>query len=72
MDKGSSSEKSAPPLKIKDVSYGRTLNVGDYETVRIEFSAAVDPGQSYQEVLDQLKDVMDTEETIIRKEFVKR
>jgi len=58
-------------IKITQVTYGRTINVGDYETVRIDLSADVSEGQTYQEVLDALKLAMDKEESLTRKEYAK-
>lgn len=58
-------------FKIKEVSYGRTINVGEYETVRIEYRADVPDGMDHVEVLDDLKDLLDQEERIVRKEFAK-
>ena len=58
-----------PPPKITQVTYGRTIFIGSYETVRFDFTAQVPEGDTYRRVLNQLKDLADVEEGRIRREF---
>lgn len=62
-------QKPKPRPRITTVTYGRTINIGGFETVRIELSAQVDPGGEYEPVLDALKDILDAEEKLVRREF---
>ena len=41
-------------MKITEVSYGRVFNLGNYENVRIELTAAVNDGEETQDVIDKL------------------
>jgi hypothetical protein len=43
------------PLKIIEVTYGKTINIGDYESVRIDLKAAVGPDEDWREVLQRLR-----------------
>ncbi len=60
---------SDTPPKIIQITYGRTIFIGKYETVRIDFTAQVPEGENYRRVLNQLKDLSDIEEGRIRHEF---
>lgn len=44
--------------KITSVSYGKTINMGNYESVRLDLTARVDDGESWKDVLDELKGEM--------------
>ncbi len=57
---------------ITQVTYGRTVNLGDYENARIELSARVEPGQTYEQVLNGLRDLMDQQEEQERQDCVTR
>lgn len=41
--------------RITSITYGRTINVGNYESVRIDLTARVDAGEDWHEVLKDLK-----------------
>lgn len=43
---------------ITSVSYGRTINMGNYESVRIDLTAAVTAKDDWHEVLEDLKGEM--------------
>ena len=43
---------------ITSVSYGRTINMGNYESVRIDLTACVPEGEDWHEVLEDLKGEM--------------
>lgn len=43
---------------ITSVSYGRTINMGNYESVRIDLTASVSAVQDWREVLEDLKGEM--------------
>jgi hydrogenase maturation factor len=53
-------------MKIKTISYGMTINLGNYESVRVDFAAEVDNEESPQEVLNELKKIAKFEEAKIR------
>lgn len=57
---------------ITQVTYGRTVNLGDYENARIELSARVEPGQTYEQVLNGLRDLMDQQEEQERQDCATR
>lgn len=41
-------------MKINEVSYGRTFNLGNYESLRVEMKASVDEGEDAKEVAGKL------------------
>ena len=41
-------------MKINEVSYGRTFNLGNYESLRVEMKASVDEGEDAKEVAAKL------------------
>lgn len=41
--------------RVKQVSFGRTVNMGNYESVRFDLVADVGPGESHLDVLETLK-----------------
>jgi hypothetical protein len=43
------------PTKITQVSYGMTVNTGNYETVRFDLTAQVAPDEDWRDVLDSLR-----------------
>lgn len=43
------------PTKITEVSYGMTVNTGNYETVRFDLTAQVAPDEDWRDVLDSLR-----------------
>jgi len=43
------------PTKITQVSYGMTVNIGDYETVRFDLTACVAPDEDWRDVLESLR-----------------
>ena len=45
-------------IKITKVSYGRTINMGNYESVRIDLTADVPLGEDHQDVIEELKGEM--------------
>lgn len=53
---------------ITSVSYGRTINMGNYESVRIDLSARVPDGEKWQDVLSELQGEMLKLEKRTRKE----
>ena len=56
-------------MKITSISYGKTINIGNYQSVRVELSADVDEHiESYRDVLSQLRGLLQNEETQIRLE----
>jgi len=42
-------------IQITQVNYGRTINMGNYESVRLDLTAKVNQGEDYKEVLEELK-----------------
>lgn len=47
-------EKTKPTC-ITQVSFGLTVNVGNYENVRFELTAKVAPDEDWRDVLDSLR-----------------
>lgn len=43
---------------ITSVTYGRTINIGNYESVRIDLTAQVKEHDDWHDVLEQLKGEM--------------
>jgi len=43
------------PIKLTQVSYGLTVNVGNYETVRFDLTAQVAPDEDWRDVLESLR-----------------
>ena len=43
------------PTKITQVSYGLTVNIGNYETVRFDLTAQVAPDEDWRDVLESLR-----------------
>lgn len=41
-------------MKITKVSYGRTVNMGNYESVRFDLEARVDETEEWLDVYDEL------------------
>jgi hypothetical protein len=41
-------------MEIKQVSYKRIFNLGNYESATVEIVAAIDPTEKPEEILDQL------------------
>lgn len=54
-------------MKIKEISYGKTINVGNYQSVRVEFTADTEE-QHWAEALDTLKEIVRLAEVDILKE----
>ena len=46
-------------MKIKIISYARLINTGDYENERIQIDAEVNEGETYEQVLAELKSLVD-------------
>jgi len=55
-------------MNITQVSYGKTINIGNYQSIRIEFRADLLPGESLAETIERLKKILDKEETLILRE----
>lgn len=55
-------------MNITQVSYGKTINIGNYQSIRIEFRADLLPGESLTETIERLKKILDKEETLILRE----
>lgn len=49
------SPETPRPTKIVQVSYGMTVNTGNYETVRFDLTAQVAPDEDWRDVLDSLR-----------------
>lgn len=52
---------------ITNVSYGRTVDIGEYESIRFDFTARVQEGENWQDVLDELK-----KEALKQEKFAKK
>jgi hypothetical protein len=56
-------------MKITQITLGRTINVGNYESVRIDLTADVEPEDGYAINIAKLKDMLAIQEAQIRKEY---
>lgn len=43
------------PIKLTQVSYGLTVNIGNFETVRFDLTAQVAPDEDWRDVLESLR-----------------
>jgi hypothetical protein len=41
-------------MKITDVTYGRTFNLGSFESLRVDMKASVDEGEDPQDAVSKL------------------
>lgn len=57
-----------PDPIILEIAYGRTINIGNFENVRLEFRVQVPKGTSYEDTLERIKQIADREEAKIRRE----
>jgi hypothetical protein len=48
-------EPTEKPLKITKVNFGKTLNIGDFETVRLDLTAEVAEDENWHDVLQRLR-----------------
>jgi hypothetical protein len=55
-------------MKIIQISYGKTINIGNYQSIRLEYTASVDPGDLPDKVLEDLKDILTDAENEIKLE----
>lgn len=55
-------------MKITQITYGKTINIGNYQLVRLDFTAEVEPGCDERAVLHVLKQMVASEEVDILKE----
>ena len=55
-------------VSITKLTVGRTIDLGQYESVRFDITAEVRPGQAWQDVMDGLKAIVIEEERVLREE----
>ena len=48
-------QEAPKPTKITQVSYGRTVNIGNYETVRFDLTALVATDEDWRDVMESLR-----------------
>ena len=56
-------------VHITKLAVGRTVDLGQYESIRFDITAEVRPGQAWQDVMDGLKAIVVEEERVIREEY---
>lgn len=56
-------------MKITAITLGRTINVGNYESVRLDLHAVLEEDESLKHALEKLKDEIDSQESKLRKEY---
>ncbi len=56
-------------IQVSEVSYGRTINVGNFENVRIDYRAKVKPGQTHDQVMAALKRICRDEENRVLRQY---
>lgn len=54
-------------MNITEISFGRTIQIADYESAKLNLTASVSPGEDWRKVLANLKAIVLTEERAIRK-----
>lgn len=59
---------SMDSIEVTEVAYGRTINTGNYQNVRIDYRAKVKPGQDPVYVMRALKLMAAEEEERVRAE----
>ncbi len=52
--------------QIVSITWGRTINLGNYESARLDITARVNPDQDWREVLKALKFLVLKEEQRLR------
>lgn len=52
-------EPKKRPGRISRVSYGHTVNIENYETVRIDLTAEVGPDENWQDVYNRIRSLAD-------------
>jgi hypothetical protein len=55
-------------MKITSITYGKTINIGNYQSIRVDFTAQVDEGELPSYVLHELKIRLNADEQTILKE----
>jgi hypothetical protein len=48
-------------MKIKSISLGRTINIGNYESIRIDIAAELQGGDTVEETMKELNELLDKE-----------
>jgi len=65
-------DEPKPPEKrpgtITQVSYGVTVNIGNFETVRFDLVAQVAPDERWQDVLNRIRGLCDKQKQVILKD----
>ena len=56
-------------LNITQISYGATLNIGNYESVKFELTVRVDPGQDAKAVFWTLKHKCDELKVLLKEKY---
>lgn len=54
---------------ITEVSWGKTVNIGNFENVRLDLTARVNTGQDWKEVLRAIRHIVRDYETAIREKL---
>ncbi|MDP9314680.1 MAG: hypothetical protein M3R24_28030 [Chloroflexota bacterium] len=52
--------------KIEQVAYGKTFNIGNYESVRLDVTVRVEPGETPEQALDTARDWVTAEYQYLR------
>jgi hypothetical protein len=53
-------------MHITQVSYGKTINIGNYQSIRVEFTADIRVDESPKLALNELKRILEAAEVEIR------
>ena len=59
-------------MRISRISLGKTMNVGNYQDIRLEYTADVSHDEDHEEALRTLKDILQSSETKIRREIASK
>jgi hypothetical protein len=54
---------------ITEVTWGKTINIGNFENVRLDLKARVNEGQDWREVLRAIRHLVRDYEIAIRKKY---
>ena len=60
--------KSGRKTVMSSVSYGLTVNIGNYETVHFDLTAQVAPDEDWRDVLDSLRRKSENLKAVIRQD----
>lgn len=55
-------------MKIKQVSYGKTINIGNYQSIRVEFTCELAPDETASDGLEYVREHVRQAEVVVLRE----